>query len=224
MHEAGIEETIGYLAERWKDAGILLPGFSLLAQGSPVSVTDLAEVSGASPEALGQAIESGRCERDSDGRLIDLYGMSLKPTHLRIEAGKKIVYSCCALWSQVIPKLLGQEVLVESVDPICREIVRLRISPAGVQSVEPANAVATLAVASCSEINEDVCAAFCCNVRHFINRESAEKFVNEFGPSVRIVGIHELQEAGQGLFDAIWSAIREPISRTAEDAAGSGSK
>lgn len=216
MHEAVLQEieaTIARLAERWKDAGILLPAFPLLARGKPLPVEDIAKASGASLQEVQQALDSGRCERDSQGVLVDLYGMSLSPTLHRVEVAKKIIYSCCALWTHVIPKLVQQTVRVESVDPVQREIVRLTITPSGIHSVEPADAVATLAVAEASEIRADVCAAFCCQVRHFVSRESAEQFIARPGPQRHIVELNELQEASGLLFQSIWKAVKDPLSQ-----------
>lgn len=195
-------ETIRLLAERWKGTGILLPALPLLARGRPLAVDEISRASGASVAAVEQALAAGRCERDGSGRLIDLYGMTLTPTIHRMEIGHKIVFSCCALWAHVIPKIVDRDVRVESVDPHTRETVRLRIGPDGVTSVEPEGAMATLAVSSPDAVRTDVCEAFCCQVRHFVSDASAREFAAQ-NPRRLVVGLDKLQDAAEQLYGMI---------------------
>ena len=197
--------TIQLLASRWADAGILLPAFPLLASGRPLGIAEIAAASGVSAIRVTEALDSGRCERDATGRLIDLYGMTLTPTLHRLEIDRKIVFSCCALWAHVIPKLVERTVRVESVDPVSRELIRLSVSPQGVESVEPAQAVATMAIASQEAIEADVSAAFCSNVRHFVSRESADLFAAG-SPARHVVDVPELDDSASQLHREIWNA------------------
>ena len=199
--------TIRHLAARWQEAKVLLPAFPLLAKGEPLDIDRVAQTTGIPAEQIEKAAETGRCERDSAGRLIDLYGMTLTPTLHRIEVDSKIVFSCCALWAHVIPRLIGRQVEVESVDPLRREVVRLSISPNGVETVEPVGATATMVVAGEDEIRENVSAAFCSQVRHFISRESAEEFAKR-SPSCRVVDLSQFQEVADHLYQAIWAVVQ----------------
>ncbi len=201
------DSTLHSLAIRWKDAGVLLPGFSLIARGEPVEIADIAGAAGVPVDSVDKALEAARCERDEAGRLIDLYGMTLSPTLHRLEIESKIVYSCCALWAQVIPKLVDRIVKVESVDPNCRELVRLTISPRGVESVAPKGAVATMAVADQRAIDEDVGAAFCRNVRHCVSLDSAESFAAA-SPSRHIVDLAEFEKLADHFYQQIWGSSR----------------
>lgn len=200
------QPTIELLADRWGSAGPLLPGFPLLAQGRPVSVEDLAQAAGTEVGKIESAVDAARCERDAKGRLIDLYGMTLTPSVHRLEIDRKILFGCCALWAHVIPKLVDTSVRVESVDPVRHELVRLSVSPKAIESVDPPGAAATLAVATQETIDRDVCGAFCCQVRHFVSRESAEVFAAG-RPNCHVVELSELQEAAEQLHRAIWSAV-----------------
>ena len=110
--------TIQLLARRWADAGVLLPAFPLLARGQPLEIDEIAAASGIAVDRVTRALDAARCERDAKGRLIDLYGLTLTPTHHRLEIGHKVLFSCCALWAHVIPKLVDSTVRVESVDPL----------------------------------------------------------------------------------------------------------
>jgi len=200
-----LQTTLELLAGRWASAGPLLPAFPLLAQGSPLSIEEIAKAAGAEPGQVEEAVDAARCERDAQGRLIDLYGMTLTPTVHRLTIDGKILFSCCALWAHVIAKLVNSTVRVESVDPVRRELVRLSVSPDGVESVDPTGAVATLAVATQEAIDRDICEAFCCQVRHFVSHESAEEFA-AVKPTSHVLELSELQEAAELLHQAIWSA------------------
>ncbi len=203
---APFEPTIRALASRWAEAAILLPAFPLLARGRPLKIDEIAAASGATVETVTRALESGRCARDASGRLIDLYGLSLTPTPHRLEIDGSILFSCCALWAHVIPKLVDSTVRIESVDPLERQLVRLSVSPERVASIEPEGSAATLTTASQADLEADVCAAFCSQVRHFVSQESAENFADA-SSECHPVTLAELQEAAELLYQAIWSTV-----------------
>ena len=200
--------TIRLLANRWSSAGVLLQGFPLLARGRPVGIDAIAEASGVPVGRVIEALDAGRCARDAGGQLIDLYGLTLSSTLHRLEVGGRISFSCCALWAHVIPRLIEQTVLVESIDPITRRLVRLSVSPEGTESIDPAGSVATMAIANQDDIGADVCAAFCCSVRHFTSMESAEHFATG-SPGRHVVSIMELDDCARLLLGAIPTVVNE---------------
>ena len=105
--------TLERLATRWRSAGPLLPGFALLARGRPVTVEEIAEAAGIDRGEVERSVDAARCERDPQGRLIDLYGLTLTPTIHRLAIDGKVLFSCCALWAHVIPKLVDGTVEVD---------------------------------------------------------------------------------------------------------------
>ncbi len=201
-------ETIDLLAERWRAAGPLLRGFGLLAEGKPLSIDQLAAGTGVEVARLRKLLVSVRSEFDEEGRLVDLFGMTLEQTQHRLEIGSNVVFSCCALWAHVIPKLINRSVAVHSTDPVSKELVHLLVSPESIESVEPVHAMATMAVANARDIAADVCAAFCCQVKHFVSRENAELFAS--GSSRRsVVTVGELHELGADFYRVILSGLHE---------------
>ena len=139
-----LEKTVGHLAARWHDAGAFVPAFPLLARGEPLEIRRLAEATGLGEESVDEVLRRARSERDSEGRLVELYGMSLCPTLQRLRIESKVLFACCALWCQVIPRLVGKEIEVEAVDPLRRELVRLVLAPEGIRTVEPKGAVTSM--------------------------------------------------------------------------------
>lgn len=200
--DQGIIATLDLLASRWAGAGPLLPCFPLLAQGEPLAISEMAEASGREVWLIEQTLKAARCRFDDDARLIDLFGMTLEPTLHRLEIGGRIVFSCCALWAHVIPRLVGRPVSVQSVDPTSRQVVRLSISPTGVTALDPPQALATLAVADSGSIGSDVESAFCRHVRHFATLGSAERF-SLVSPARRVVPLGALDRAAERLHLAI---------------------
>lgn len=171
-----LSSTIRALAERWRDAGVLLPGFSMLAAGRPVKTQRLAEVVGLSEEQLIEKLRAVRSQRDMQGHIVDLFGMSLSPTPHRLASDRGQFYACCALWAHAIPRFLGTNVEVRSVDPIDGTVVEIGVSPSGVQARRGDTVMATVATASDEEIASDVCEAFCHHVRHFSDADNARSF------------------------------------------------
>ena len=200
------DSTIRCLAERWSGAGLLLPGFPLLAGGEPVTVGEIAKAAGVNDREVEEALRQARCAFNERGRLVDLFGMMLAPSYHRLEIRGKAVFSCCALWAHVIPKLVDRAVLVESVDPQSREIVRLEIAREKVRSVNPDTALATVAVADAASIEQDVGSAFCRYVRHFASSDSAHKFAAR-SPSCQVVHVHELHEIAGQLHEGILKSL-----------------
>jgi alkylmercury lyase len=198
--------TIRHLAVAWQEAEVLLPLFPLLARGEPLAIDRASQATGVPAAEIERAAAAGRCERDAQGRLVDLYGMTLAPTLHRIEVESKIVYSCCALWAHVIPRLIGQRIEVQSVDPVRRELVRLSIDPTGVEAVEPFGARATMVVSSDEEVSDDVRASFCHQVSHFVSPESAREFAEESSERA-VFELDQFQDAADQLYRAIWSAV-----------------
>lgn len=200
-----ISDTIEHLAQRWEQADkhILRRVFPLIAQGRPVSVDAVAKAVGTGISDVQQELLLGRAGRDGLGRVTELFGLTLSPTLHRVEVDQIALYSCCALVSHVVPKLLGRTVKVESVDPVGRKIVRLTITPNGVLSVEPSEAVGTLIVTDESGVKEDASSNFCSHVHHFVSTDSAMRFVD--GNRKRyILGIEDFHEAGNRLYLKIW--------------------
>ena len=197
--------TLDLLADRWADAGPLLPAFSLLAKGRPVAVDEIARASGVEVDRVETALEAARCGRDAAGRVLDLYGLTLTPTSQRLEIAGRTLFACCALWAHVIPRLVGATVRVEAAGPTGEGVVRLRLIPGGVESADPPGSCATLAVATAKAITTDVGRAFCSHVRHHPSRARAEEFAAADAARYP-VGLADLQESADYLYAAIWRA------------------
>ena len=66
------------------------------------------ELSGFSPDAVEEALQLGRTERDSRGDVIELFGVMLAPTLHRMEVDERVLFSCCPLVAHTVPRLIDK--------------------------------------------------------------------------------------------------------------------
>ena len=198
-------KTIEHISARWREPNkeILRHVFPLLAKGRPVSPFDFTEASNCESGDVEEALRLGRTEKDEQGRVTELFGIMLAPTLHRIEVEGIVLFSCCPLVAHTVPGLITKRIVLETVDPVSRRIVRLSIGRDGVESVEPSAAVATLVRTELEGVMNNVTANFCSHIFHFISPGSAEEFVR--GDARRyIVGLDEFHEVGNQLQEAVW--------------------
>jgi len=117
----------------------------MLACGEPVPPERLAEALGWPVDAVRRALMGeASVEWDEAGRLIG-WGLSLHPTPFRLEWEDRSVWTWCALDTLLFPLLLEREARVEARCAESGQPIRFRVSPTGLQEVEPAEAVLVLA-------------------------------------------------------------------------------
>ena len=76
------EKTIEHISLRWQQTNkiLLRQLFPLLAQGRPVSPTQLAQIAGIDVPTVEQVLIEGHTDRDMQGNVIELFGISQTPT------------------------------------------------------------------------------------------------------------------------------------------------
>ncbi len=205
-YREAVSHTIGHLAARWAkaDKRILRQVFPLLAEGQPVPVARISEVTGSTPSMVETALESGRAERDAEGRVVELSGLMLSPTMHRVMIGDVALFSCCALLAELVPALIDRPVSVESIDPVSRRVVRLVITPEGVAEVEPERAVGSFVLTEADGMRTNVSTNFCRHVHHFASSDSAKAFVAADHRRYAIA-IGDLYDAAQMLYREAWA-------------------
>jgi len=199
------EETIEHLKARWQhtDRNFLRQLFPLLADGRPISLTQLTEITHKDIVTVEQELAKGHTGRDSKGNVIELFGVMQLPSPHRIQLGQVCLFSCCALVAHMVPLLLDRTATIESVDPISHRLVKLQVSSSGVQLVEPQQAVGTLVVTTQEQVLNNVRSAFCMHVCYFPDEETAEEFIAADLRRYR-VSIQQFHEAACKLTNALW--------------------
>lgn len=168
------------------------PLLGLLAEGEPVGVERLSEAAGRPAGEVAEAIAAvPGIEVDEDGRVLG-YGLTLRPTPHRFELDGTALYTWCALDTLVFPVLLGRAAQVESPCHATGVPVRVEVTPDGVASVEPPEAVVSIVT---PEDVSDVRPAFCNQVHFFASRQAAAGWLDQHSGGA-VVTVREAFELG----------------------------
>jgi alkylmercury lyase len=143
---------------------------SLLEGGSPLTVSALARRAqtdeGLVTETFEKLRRAGRAEIDDDGRLVGVFGLTLRPTQHHLKLGDRQFFVWCAFDSVGIPAALGQSASVTSECAHCGKRISLDI-----MNGEPPDLplVVSWSTASCESIREEFCPTinFYCDVEHY---------------------------------------------------------
>lgn len=138
---------------------LLPPAIMLLAEGAPVPLRRLAAAADWTEERVAAALQAiPRVDRDDDGNLTGL-GLTLAPTVHRVTIDGHQLYTWCAVDSLALPVILGRSVSVESICPTSGRTIRVSLTPQGVRSAAPQQAVITEVppAAGCDDFRSSVC-------------------------------------------------------------------
>lgn len=167
-----------------------------LARGRPVTITDLARVTGSSAADVRDGLAGlSDTEYDSTGAVIG-HGITLRETPHRFTVGDQALYTWCALDTLIFPTLLERPAQVVSPTPGTGELVRLTVDPTtGVTALDPDTAVVSVLI---PEGATSVRAAFCNQVHFFATPAAAHDWLTEH-PGGVVLGVAEAFELGRRL-------------------------
>ena len=101
-----------------------------------------------------------------------------------------------------LPALLGQTASIESTSPLSREPVRLTVSPDGVRSVSPPEAVVSIPIVDPGDTTlgsvEAIWTTFCRQIHFFATREEAVRWAAGRG-EIAILTLDEGYQLGRRL-------------------------
>ena len=150
----------------------------LLAEGRTLSMTELArhlEVGDASiADVLEALCMSGRAEMDGEGRLLGIFGLTLKPTSHRLELRGTTFFTWCAFDSIGIPAALRESARITSECGHCRQAIHLTV----VDGIAPsAPVVISWLPRQCDSVREEFCPTvnFYCDEGHFADSPAHEQ-------------------------------------------------
>jgi alkylmercury lyase len=171
--------VLGYRPEQSR---LLVRLLRALARGRPVTAPEvdrLADETGNARPAA-HAFLRPITERDPRDRIIGVLGLSLGDHPHRFWVNGQRLATWCAEDTLFLPALLGQVATVESTSPLSREPVRLTVAPDGVQAVDPAGAVVSIALVDPDDVTFDTVEAiwrtFCRQIHFFASREEAAQW------------------------------------------------
>ena len=155
-----------------------------LAKGRAVDTDQLGRALGISSLESRALLQRNAINRfvfpDDQGRVLGFGGLATAPMHHRFEVAGRNLWTWCAWDSLFIPEILGRSARVTSPDPENREVVRLVVTPDGIESVVPAEAVVSFIQPEAKVFDTsaaNVMVKFCHFVFFFASRSSGERWI-----------------------------------------------
>jgi alkylmercury lyase len=166
-----------------EDQEVAVTLYRELAKGSAVDAAQLGRALGVSPAESQALLRRDSINdfiyADDQGRVLGFGGLATASMHHQLEVDGRNLWTWCAWDSLFIPEILGRPARVTSPDPESSELVRLVVTPDGIEAAEPPNAVVSFVlpdveVFSTSAAN--VMAKFCHFIFFFSSRSSGERW------------------------------------------------
>lgn len=176
----------------------------LLADGAPVPLETIAAATGLAVSEIERTLRTGGAEMDEGGRLVGL-GLTIRQTPHRFAVGDRSLYTWCALDTLIYPAVLGRA----HVESPCRATgiaIRVEVTAAGVERVEPAEAVVSLVQ---PRPGMPIRASFCDDVHFFGSADAAEPWLSRH-PGAIVLPVADAFELGARLAASLFPAARPP--------------
>lgn len=103
-------------------------------------------------------------------RIIGLWGLALPEMKHRLTLAGQKLFTWCAWDTLFIPPIIQKTAQVESPCPITGEMIRLKVSPERIETLEPEAAVMSLTTPPNDKVSEDVVSNFCHYVYFFSSK------------------------------------------------------
>ena len=178
---------------------IALQIYQLIAKtAEQVTITQIADGAGVTAARVEESLRSWPLVLwDDHGRVVGFWGIHAEhvtPTHA-IEVDGTTVYAWCAWDTLFITEILGRQTQVTSTDPEQGTPIRLTVTPDGVSSMDPPEAVVSLLVPE-DGLTDDAIQRFCHKVHFFNSADSAEAWIAG-RPALFTVTVDEAFELGR---------------------------
>lgn len=161
------------------DAGgqrLALALYHLLANAQSVAPASLARVLDRPLEDITRLLDRWPGVFYGDGRIVGFWGLTVTETPHRLEVNGQTVYAWCAWDTLWLPALLEATANITSRCAQTGEPVRLCVSPARVESVDPASVVVSFLAPEVGELRERATTSFCHFVHFFRDREAGARW------------------------------------------------
>lgn len=153
--------------------------YTMLAEGDAVSLNRLAAALDRSPESVSETLSQWPgIFYDEAGLIVGFWGLSVKDMRHRLIVHGKTSYAWCAWDTLFIPALLNATVEIVSACAVSSVEIRLTVSPAGIEAVDPGDVVLSFLAPDERELREDVTTNFCHFVQFFRSQSDAEAWVS----------------------------------------------
>ena len=145
---AGLAGIFPGLDDNTRPLALML--YRMLARGAPVAPGDLAAALHRPEEAVRPVLEAWPGIHWDQGRVVAFRGLSLGKTRHRFQLPRtdalprRELFTWCAWDTLFLPNLLGETAQVESPCPVSGEVLRLEVSPEGLEALSHPEALLAL--------------------------------------------------------------------------------
>ncbi len=164
-----------------------------LSKGEPVSPESLVEAWGMPIEHVHaifeQASALGTLQLDDSGNMVGT-AISLVPSSHKFQIDGKNLYAWCAYDAIYAPGVIGKNAIIDSVDPISNELIRIKVSPEGVTESEPKEIFATV-VGMEADARGGAESPRCNQMQFFVSEENASRWATDYS-GVSIMTVDQL--------------------------------
>ena len=183
-----------------------------LATGHPVTgnqINEFVSELGIEPAEADQFLRQ-MTERETDDSIVGIMGLSLNDHAHRFTVNGIPMSTWCAADTLFLPAMLGQTAAVESESPLSKETVRLTVSPEGVQTSQPADAVVTIVVPKETDMSSvaSIWMTFCHHIFFFTSRSEAEQWAAG-RDDIEFLSVDQAYELGQQLWANVLPYAKE---------------
>ena len=116
---------------------------------------------------------------DSQGRIQGYWGLAISQMNHRFEVVGKTLCTWCTWDSLFLPEFLQTTAQVSSSCPVMGEIIRLRVRPDEIETVDPADTVVFFPRVERMTLGQDIVTNFCHFVHFFQSPEAASRWLEE---------------------------------------------
>ena len=199
---AAMMDTVPPFGEQAKRLALEL--YRQLAAGKPVSREHLAEALDVSAEEIAALLNDEQLKGwvfyDDQQRVVGFRGLAITQMPHRFEVEGRALTTWCAIDSLFIPEVLGKPARVESRDPRTGGLIRLTVTPEGIEAVEPAGTVMSILVGDTEVMKTNplkVMGSFCHHIFFFESPESGTEWTRTHGEGTFLMTLDEAFELGK---------------------------
>lgn len=124
-------------------------------------------------------IPSAWLERNADGELVGVGGLSRVPTPHALELGRRTLYAWCAFDCMFLPEILGATLKIRSACPASGKEIKLRVSAETVEDASPRSMVMSFVTPDADAVEAGLRQVFCRHVRFFESAQAAASNLSE---------------------------------------------
>lgn len=198
-----LEAHVEFFTAHADQIRLWLPLWRLLAEGKPVRLPQLANVSHRPLDEIQAELPSLDVRLDQEGHVL-ASGLSLIPTRHQFHLGEQALFTWCALDTLAFPAVLGRTARVISSCPATGKEIRLTVTTDAIADLSPASAVVSVRLpgeaTSLCHVQEDLCNAG----YFFVSHEVAAAWPS-LHPSAVLLDVSEAALLGRALASTIRS-------------------